>query len=292
MKKLKKLMVWTHWDLDGVVSYLIIRWTFPMAQIEYQPTTVQNFRNNYTKWLSNHNLEDYDKVFIMDLGIFEDKDLIDHENVFIIDHHPGHDSKTYKKAKSVIKTTSGSACMLAYKVFKRLYNINLTKQQLHLLLLADDFDSYRLELPNTVFWDTNDKFEAFSKCFIGGFYGFNMQQENIIKLHDLKMNKIKETIVVYAGNIDIQGKKRYVCSSFTTQYINEVADILLADYHADVAIIVNTNTNHVSYRRQRDGDVDLAKLANEIGDGYGHEFSSGSKITDNFMNFTKNLVII
>ena len=41
-------------------------------------------------------LEDYDKVFIMDLGIYEDKDLIDYDNVYIVDHHPGHNNTTYK----------------------------------------------------------------------------------------------------------------------------------------------------------------------------------------------------
>ena len=81
MKTPKKIMCFTHWDLDGVVSYLVLRWTFPKANIEFLPTTVQNFRNAYTKWLVKHSLEDYDKVYIMDLGIYEDKDLIDKDNV-------------------------------------------------------------------------------------------------------------------------------------------------------------------------------------------------------------------
>jgi len=150
MSEPKKIMCFTHWDLDGVVSYLVLRWAFPKANIDYAATTVQNFRSTFITWLTNHDLEDYDKVFIMDLGIYEDKDLIDHDNVFIIDHHPGHDASTYKNAKTAIKSDSeniGSACMLAYKIFKGLYNTKLSKPQLHLLLLATDFDSYKLELP-------------------------------------------------------------------------------------------------------------------------------------------------
>jgi len=288
---MKKLMCFTHWDLDGVVSYLVLRWAFPKAQIEYLPTTVQNFRNTYTKWLSNHDVEDYDKIFIMDLGIFEDKDLIDHENVFIIDHHPGHGE--YEKAKTAIKEYP-SACLLAYQVFKGLYNISLTKQQKHLLLMANDQDSYKFELPytnnlNTVFWDSNDKFESFIKSFINGFNGFTLKQENIIKLHDLNLQKIKDNMEVYAGSAKIQGKDRYVCSTFAKQYINEVADILFNDYNADIALVINSNTNHVSYRRKPNSDVDLAELAKKLADGYGHEFSSGSEVTENFMLFTKKL---
>jgi len=284
-------------DLDGMVSYLLLKWTFPKDIVECQPTTVGKFRVNFTKWLSTHNLEDYDKVFILDLAVFEDKDLIDYKNVFIIDHHPGHEAATYKNALSIIKPNYGSAAKLAYKVLKSLYNLNPTKKQLHLVVLADDFDSYKLELPDSfkldvVFWGMNDKLESFTKSFINGFNGFTMQQENIIKLQNLKLAKYKESIVVYAGDVDIQGKTRRVCSTFAKEYINQVADILLKDYMADVALVINTNTMHVSYRRQKDGDVDLALLAREIADGYGHVYSSGSGVTDNFVEFTKQLIKI
>lgn len=287
-------MCWSHFDLDGIVSYLILRWTFPNAIIDYQLSTVQKFRNEYIKWLTNHNLEDYDKVYILDLGIFDDKDLIDHENVVIIDHHPGHTNTTYKKAKTVIKEDYSSACKLVYKVFKALYNINLTKPQLHLLILANDFDSYTLQFKeskklNIVFWDTNDRFESFIKSFAGGFHGFTFNQENIIKLHDIKLEKIKSDLKVFTGVVKIQGKNRRVCSAMVTQYINEVADILIEDYNAEVAIIVNIKTKHISYRRNPNSDVNLSELAKKIGNGHGHEYSSGSELSEDFILFTKNL---
>ena len=290
-------MCFTHWDLDGVLCYLVLKWTFPKDQIEYEATTAQTFRNTFTKWLSNHDLEDYDKVFIMDLGIYEDKDLIDYKNVFIIDHHPGHDKSTYKNAKTAIKNT-GSACALAYKIFKGLYGTNFTKPQLHLIALAHDFDAYKLKDErsaklNIVFWDSTNKFETFIKSFINGFNGFTLKQLNIIKIHDLALQKIKEGLDVYGGYETFQGKKRYVCATFANKYINEVADTLLKDYKSDIALVINIATNHVSYRRRKDGiDIDLSKIAAELGDGAGHEFSSGSKITENFENFTKKLIKI
>ena len=290
---MKKIMCFTHWDLDGVVSYLVLKWAFPKAKIECLPTTVQNFRNTYTKWLSNHDVEDYDKIYIMDLGIYEDKELIDHKNVFIIDHHSGHDNTTYKNAKSFI-ADHDSACMLAYRMFKGLYNIQLTDPQHYLLKLANDFDSYKLEIKesaqlNVVFWDTNDKFKTFSKIFFNGFTEFTDQQKNIIKLHDIKLQKIREEIEVYAGNVKLQNKKRYVCAAFAKQYINEVADIMLNDYNAEVALVINPGTNHVSYRRGRNSDVDLSELAKKLANGAGHEYSSGSEITEKFTLFTKIL---
>ena len=289
----KKIMVWTHWDLDGIVSYLTVRWAFPKYNIEYIPTTVQNFREHYTKWLLTHNIEDYETVFIMDLGVFNDKDLIDHNNIFIIDHHKGHDNNTYSKALTVILEYP-SACKLAYKVFIKLFNLKITNAQKHLIILANDYDSYALTLPdsynlNTIFWGiNNNKFESFIKAFINGFNGFTVEQENIIKLHANKIKTIKENLKVYGGNVEIQGNSYYVCSTFSTECINEVSDILLNDYNADVSIIININSNHVSYRRSVN-TVDLAKLAYDLADGYGHEYSSGSGITDTFIEFTKKL---
>jgi hypothetical protein len=293
MNQNKKLMCWSHFDLDGVLSCLVLKWAFPKANIEYELVTIQNFREKYTKWLSKNNPEDYDKIFFMDLGIYEHKDLIDMKNVFIIDHHEGHDSSTYKNAKSIIKEYS-SNCLLAYKAFKKLYNITATKEQLHLLLLGDDFDSYQLKFKeslqlNTVFWGYTDKLNEFMKHFHSGFRGFNLQQQNMLLIHDVKLQKIKDESSVFSGTVKIQGKDRKVCSIFAGVYINEVADYLINDHGAEVALIVNTNNNHVSYRRQKDSDVNLFEFAYKLAGGAGHEYSSGSEISEKFILFTKQL---
>lgn len=289
-------MVFTHGDLDGAISALVVKWTFKKANVDIMPVTTANFRNKFTQWLSNNDIADYDTIFITDLGIYEDKELIDYPNVFIIDHHEGHDSSTYKNAKCAIKNYT-SACLLAYKIFKKLYNVKLSKAQLHLILLGDDFDSYKFDLKdsynlNIVYWDTTKKFETFIKEFSSGFHGFNMNQENIIKIHNDSLNKLKKELEVYSGTLNIQGEDRYICSTFASKYINEVADHLLADYNAEIALVVNTKTDHISYRRKQDSDVNLAELAKKLSDGGGHEYSSGSKITEKFILFTKQLTKI
>lgn len=295
MNKPEKIMAFLHWDLDGVVCYFMLRWTFPNANIEYIPTTVTGFRLNYMKWLFNHNIDDYDVVFIMDLSVFNDKDIIDNKKVFIIDHHASDDTYVYKHARVAIKP-EGSACMLAYKIFKDFYKIKLTKPQLHLLVLADDFDSYTLKYKdsynlNIVFWDTTNKFESFVESFSKGFNGFSKQQQAIIRIHNRNVQKFKDEMVVYAGTIYIQDGNRYVCSTFAKHYINEVADTLINTYNADIALVINTNTNHVSYRKNNDKcNVNLSTLAANLAvGGGGHEFSSGSEITEDFMEFIKPL---
>jgi len=138
-----------------------------------------------------------------------------------------------------------------------------------------------------VFWDTDKKFESFIKSFISGFRGFSDKQQNIIKIHDFKLQKIRDEIEVHGGLVDVLGKKKEVRAVFATQYINEVADILIADYEADVALVINTKTDHVSYRKNPNCDTDLSELATVLADGAGHEYSSGSKISKEFIEFTK-----
>lgn len=294
---MKKIMCFSHFDLDGVVSSLVLKWTFPKANIQYELVTIKGFREQFTNWLCHNNIEDFDKIFIMDMGIYDHKDLIDHPNVFIIDHHEGHDSSTYKNAKGIIKEYS-SNCMLAFKAFRKLYNVNATKAQLHLLLLADDYDSYQLKFKeslqlNTVFWGYTDKLGEFFKHFSSGFHGFNMQQENMLKIHDMELQKIKDENPVYAGNIKLQGKERRVCSTFARKYINEVADYLINDHNAEVVLIVNDGTSHISYRRRPDSDINLYELASKLSEGAGgHEYSSGGEVSDKFLLFTKQLIQI
>lgn len=290
----KKYICFTHSDLDGCVSYMLLKWAFPKLDIPYVKTTARYFRSEFTGWLVNNNLEDYDKVFIFDLDIAEHKDLIDKPNVVIIDHHKSHEVAKYEKATAVVKEYT-SAAKLVYKAFTKLYKLELTDAQKKLILLTDDFDSYTLQLKdsiklNMVFWGTNKSFDSFMVNFNAGFNGFSLEQQNIIKFSYKEIEQIKETMPVYYGKIDIQGKPREVYASFAETHINDVADILFDTYKADIAIVVNNKLNHVSFRRApKLEDISLIKLTQTLVDGGGHEYASGGEITDKFINFTKLL---
>lgn len=294
---MKKFACFTHWDLDGVGCYILLRWAFPKAKIEAIPCTVDGFRPTFIKWLADNDMSEYDKIFIMDLDVSNDKDIVDKSGVFVIDHHSSHENASeYKKANSLVSSFS-SATKLAYKAFVKLYKIKLNKPQKKLIALIDDYDSYTLAVPesknlNIVFWGTDNRFEEFSKNFASGFHGFNYKQENMIKLYNEKLRTIRRNLDVYTGDIEIQGKVRRVCSAISQDSINDVADILLKDYDANVAIVVNPKTNHVSFRKsttEYDKELDLSTLASTIADGAGHSYASGGSITEKFADFTKLL---
>ena len=174
-------------------------------------------------------------------------------------------------------------------------DVNLTDEQKKLIILADDYDSYNLQIPdsmklNIIFWNTNKAFESFIANFSRGFYGFNIEQENMIKIHENKIKSLRENISVYAGKVNIQNKQRYVCATFCDTATNDVADILKDDFGAEIAIVVNTKKGTASFRRPKENtDVNIALLAEKLVDGGGHEYAAGGTITEHFIEFTKLL---
>ena len=292
--KAKKFYCLTHFDLDGLTSYLVLKWSFPKAHITYDVTSIQNFRDKFTDWMASHNIDDYDKIFIMDYDVSEHRDLVDRKNVIIIDHHTSHD-KGYKNATPIVKEYS-SAAMLAYKFFKKLYNIELTDAQKKLILLADDYDCYKLQFPdsrklNTVLYETNNSVESYIKNFSRGFHGFTVEQQNMIKIYDMNLKKTIKDLTLYKNTVKIQNNDALVYATFADGFINEVAESLLDKHKADVAIVVNPKYNHVSYRTNND-KIDVSVLACKLGEDKecgGHAYAAGSRVTDKFMTFTKLL---
>jgi nanoRNase/pAp phosphatase (c-di-AMP/oligoRNAs hydrolase) len=288
---------WTHYDLDGISSYLVLKWFHPKEVIELRTSQSKNFCKDWKAWINTVDISKYEKIYILDLDVYECIELIDKENVLIIDHHETHfkEIEKYKKATALIKIYS-SAAKLCYKIFSKLYpDIQLTDAQKKLIVLADDYDSYALQLEdskklNDLFWNTQKAQEEFIKWFINGFNGFNHQHITIIKQYENRLHNIKESLKVYSANIKIQNKIRKVCAAFSTTAINDVADILKKEYGADLAIVVNTKSKSVSFRiKDHTSDLDVSVFAEKIADGGGHKYAAGGKITESFMEFTKIL---
>lgn len=292
---MKKYHLFTDCDLDGVISYLVFSWFHPEDELTATVTTVTKFRDDYTKFISRYDPEHFDKIFILDLDVGEHKDLIDTKKHFIIDHHKTHvESGEYKDAVAVVKEFS-SACKLAYKVFSKITNIELSKAQKTLILLGDDYDSYTLQLPeskmmNILYWNTQNRFNVFIEDFYKGFKGFNLKQKNLIKQHLVKLEEIKTSLEIYEIYKDVQGNKCKILSTFASTAINDIADYLLS-LGADIAIVVNMNTDRVSFRRNvKNKDINLIDFGQEIcGDGGGHAYAAGGSISEKFMEFTKQL---
>jgi oligoribonuclease NrnB/cAMP/cGMP phosphodiesterase (DHH superfamily) len=295
MARHKKIFCFTHYDLDGVISYLVTRWAHPKHILECRPIVDSGIRTELAQWLLNHNFEDYEKVFFLDLDVSSAVDLIDKPNVFIIDHHKSHvDHMKYVNCVAVVKEYS-SACLLAYRAFRKIYDCEFTDAQKQLILYGNDYDSYANQYPesrmlNAIYYNSQKSFDTFIETYSNGFVDFNSKQLAIYNIFEEELSSILQNLKIYQGGYaDTDGEYRVVIAAFANRHINDVADHLLKAYTSDVAIVVNLNSNHVSFRRPSDGTMKLDVFAKDIANGGGHEYSAGGIITDAFLDFTKTL---
>jgi len=292
---MNNIFVWTHHDLDGLASCLAVKWFHPDCKFAYQTTTGYTFREDFTRWLLKNRLSDFDRVFIVDLDVSESQDLVDEDNVTIIDHHATHaENETYEFADSTVLEYS-SAAKLIYKKYSKLYDIDLSKERKTLIALADDYDSYNHEVEdssvlNSVFWATQNNFKTFMRMYDNGFTGFTQQQLNMYRLYEQALKQALTTLQYFENKKLKIGKSSYhVIATFASKFTNNIADHIFENYDPDIAIVVNPKTQHVSFRRNTDSDVNLGRLAEAIADGGGHSFASGGQITEDFLAFTKLL---
>lgn len=287
-------------DLDGICSYITLSWFLTgEPNVPYKLTTVTDFKRDISEWLKLNKLSDYDKVFILDMDISNDMELVDKKNVVVIDHHRTHvpNIEKYKKAKTVIKEYT-SATKLIFDQFKSAKE--LTKEQKLLVALADDYDCYALKVPTSydlhiVYYQTQNstdksKQQKFIENFGMGFKGFTEFQKNIVKFHHAEVKKIIDACEIFGGKMIIHNQEIVVRSTVCERAINEVADHLIRNLGADVAIVVNPRSSRVSFRRRAESaNIDVSKLAEEYAEGGGHEYAAGGKITEKFMQFTSLL---
>lgn len=292
-----KQYIFTDCDLDGAGSYLTYKWASGIDNIPYTVCRVNDLLARLKNFLRNDKLENYDRVLFFDLDTSNSdiRDIIDKPNVTIVDHHLSNDTEKieYKNAKLIVKDST-STCRLIYS---ELCDINLTNEQKLFIALVDDYDSYKLKVPiskelNTVFWSyQGDRVQKLARDFPKGFTGFNKYHNNIITIKRKELSSLLNGLDIYVGDIKTKKHNFRVASAVATSFINDVADHLVERTGAEVAMVVNTKSNKVSFRRRVDNDdISMVKLAEMLTDkSGGHDAASGGMLCDKFMTFTKTL---
>lgn len=297
---MKRYAAFTDCDLDGIGSYLTFKWFNEDKNIAHEICSKSNFRRTFTGWLARNRIEDYEKVYIFDLDVSQDDlDIVDRDNIVIIDHHDTHiaNQHKYKKAKTILVDTT-SCCKLIYTLFKAKFpDVEISDSKKLLVLMVDDYDSYKLEVPNSynlnvVLWNyAGKRAEQFSRDFSEGFKEFNEAHLNMINFNKRKVDRIISELEVYAGELAINKKTYNLYATTTDSVINEVAHHVIENYKCDICIVMNIGTGRASFRKNKETapDVDLGKLASKIADGGGHAYSAGGKVTEKLLTLTKIL---
>ena len=291
----KKYHIFTDIDLDGICSYITCCWALG-TWCTYTTCRVNDSKEKVEQWLDKNKLEDYEAVYFLDLDIssHDVAELVDYDNVHIYDHHDTHISNisVYKRANVNVESATSTARLLYNK--NSSLNQELTQFQKLLILMADDYDSYQFNVPNSyelnvLLWSlTGDRFGKFVEMFRDGFKGFNEQQQNIIKLYLNKLNRVKSQLEVYESKIPVKDNTYKIYSTFASECINDVADYILSEFDCDVVLVVNPKSNKISFRKQKECELDLSKFSQSVCDqAGGHKFAAGGMLCEKFLNFSK-----
>ena len=219
---------------------------------------------------------------------------MDRSNVYIVDHHKTHveNRDKYKLAKTTIEEYSSCAKLL-YKIYKQKLDKVLSPAQKKLLLLVDDYDSWSHRYPqskqlNYIFWNyQGDRLSKFLKDFSSGFTGFTNTHNKIINFYELKLKKIISNLSYHQADISIQKQQCNCVCTFADKMISDIGNHLVEDIGADIAFVVNPESNRVSIRKNNNTAVDVGKLAKMLIDGGGHDAASGGVCTEKFLEFSK-----
>lgn len=287
--------VFTHNDLDGAVSLLVLMWARPDCIFEY--TAVNNLEIETKikeRIVNSHNNP---KTFILDLALREDfLPQLNQSHITIIDHHKtsGPLVSRFDQANVLYKEFSSNA-----KLMRTLFKDNspeLSQEQKMLIALADDFDSYKLQIPesydlNILFWsEYRNKFSNFIKDYYQGFKKFTPQQIKTIEYIKKEASKEAESIPLFYGDLEINGRSKKVFAALVSKTVPQVMDLLMAKYKPDIFFFINTKSEKVSIRQTpSEHNVDLGSFASKICEGGGHANAAGGKITPLFMQMTKKL---
>ena len=289
----RNCFVFTDCDLDGAGSYMALSWLLG-KQMKYTSVRVNDFDSIFKGFVDSGKLDKYDMIYILDLDVSQSEylNLVDNKKITIIDHHQTHveNADKYNHATTHISRESSTARMV-YNLFKD--NKKLTLPQKTLIAMVDDYDSYKLKVPesyhlNLIYWNyQGNRVEKFLIDFNSGFTEFTSDQKNIIEFYIRKLNNIKKELDVHYATIPIGDVSYKFISVFASECINEVADHIIKNYKSDVGLVINTNSNKVSLRKRKGCELSLGKLASKLFDqGGGHDDAAGGVLCDNFLKFS------
>lgn len=291
MKANKQPIIFSHKDLDGVVSYLVLCWTVD-RKLQYVATTPMNLSKDWDNWSRNNNIENY-QIYFLDLDVSKIGEQIDLDNVCIFDHHKTN-LYHFKNAKTFISQETSCAKLLYNHLFKKTQQ-PLAENRKALIMLADDWDcqsnkSSLSEDLNIVYHQMQNKFQSFIEDYWEGFVPFDKFKANTIALYKKHCKEYLKQLKVFTGDLEFEGVLTNVGAIFCEKYVHECCNFLFEKYNVDVSIAVILNQKRIAVRRNKSNSkVDVSKFVQRIASGGGHEMAAGGNLTEDFIEFTKML---
>lgn len=282
---MKKIFAWVNSDLDGVGSTVLLSNVF--KNLEYRHCFFGNFEQQYLQWVKESG-EDYEKIFIV--GMVLDQSLIkkidDHRVVIVNDR----DDKLRIYDSTLIEREYTSYTKLLYNKFKG--KVKFSNNLKKFFLYVDDYNSYALKYPETTHINAiyrkmgGNRFVRYVDRFRRGFDGFTDTEIELAECFFNELQNELDKITLYKGTYENYN----VVSTISKFSANELAHAIMSDYSTDAVIVMNPDTQFVSFRRSQDSTIDICNMAAILCDGGGGEWASGGKITKTFLKFSETLI--
>jgi oligoribonuclease NrnB/cAMP/cGMP phosphodiesterase (DHH superfamily) len=282
------------YSFDGVGAFMAAKWFLEQKKynVNLVPTSKERFCSDYQTLVP---LNPY-RIYIVGGYIVDNCDEeLDGEKVVVF--KLGKENIKLEGVK-IVSGDFDNFTSLLLNVFKNLYKTELDTKKMLLLNLLQDYITYKLKYGqvsiglNYVFQNLNNfgenKLEKFCKKYPEGFESFSDDDKRVIRYNQERLKKFLEGDR-FVGTLPGPGGDYKIVSCFATSCINEVAATILKENSGDVAIIVNPNTEIVTFRRSGNCTLNLKKLSQKLCDGDGKEFAASGKITENFLTFTQTL---
>lgn len=285
--RMSKIFVWANSDMDGATSVILLGNIFP--KFDYKSCFFGIFEEKFLEW-SKTNLDNYDKIFVV--GMVLDQKLvnkIDSPNIVFISDRQENLMTIESK---IISKDSASCCKIIYDLFKE--KVIITDDIKKLVLYTSDYNSYSLKYKesenlNAIYRSyLYNKFGSFVNRFWKGYDKFTDNELNIVDNYFKNILNEVENLELFEGTF----KNYKVLSTISKYSPNELTKYLLENYDHDIIIVVNLDTQFVSFRKNTNSDVDLGFVAQYLCDGGGTTKSAGGTITEKFLEFTKTFTEI
>jgi oligoribonuclease NrnB/cAMP/cGMP phosphodiesterase (DHH superfamily) len=282
--------VFTHSDLDGVVSYLVLCWAYN-KKLNCIPTTPMKLEQDYEKWVASK--KPINRLYFLDLDTTKIGERIDKENTIIFDHHKTN-LYPFKNAKTRIYNETSCAKLL-YDTFFKEGKKEITSAQKTLIALADDWDSNTKATPmseqlNIVYHSMSNKFSSFVEDYYSGFKPFDKFKQNTVSLYKKHCKEYLNTLNPFIGEIQFENTTAKVGAVFCSKFVQECCDFLFNKYAVDVSIAVLLEQKRIAVRRHpNNNQIDVSKFVQRVASGGGHEAAAGGNLTEEFIEFTKLL---
>lgn len=262
----------THHDLDGILSHIVLKTTFP--DIELVSGTYRNINDFFEKHVVSSSTK-YDHIFITDISLDEERFkefLLKSTNIHLIDHHPISEKTIINKKLFSIEY---SGCALTLQYLKKNFGQTFTEKMQRLIELGNDYDIWKHEFLlskylNRLFYHYTCK--KFIERFKDGFDNLNEDERIFLKKNNDYLKNVFQ-------NINFIKLEDHIIVAFTKEgNVDEICQYLLStNIGVDTVFHHHVESGVLSMRGKYRG-IDFGEFLKEFGGG-GHKEAAGVRIT-------------